>query len=93
MPTIASLGLYLVTDAIKRRQLGDRVKRQFSPEILQIYCADSLFILESETKSCVYGESDFDSTGAIGQPCRTMILYQLGRAYNLHISRKTIMYK
>ena len=65
MPTIASLGVYVVTDAIKRRQLGDRVKRQFSPEILQIYCADSLFILESETKSCVYGESDFGSTGSM----------------------------
>ena len=43
----------MVTITIKRRQLGDRVIRQYSPEILLNYCADSLFILEGNTKLCV----------------------------------------
>ena len=46
---IASLGLAMVTESVKRRQSGDRVIRHFSPEMLQNRSADKIFNLEGNT--------------------------------------------
>lgn len=62
-PPIANLEHGMVTGRVKRRKLGDRVKRQFSPEITVVWCADVVYYAESNT--CVYrnGEISHGTTG------------------------------
>ncbi len=62
-PPIANLGHGMVTCWVKRRELGDRVIRQFSPEISQVWCADAVSGAEGNT--CVYrnGEISHGTTG------------------------------
>ena len=62
-PPIANLGHGMVTCRVKRRKLGDRVIRQFSPEIRQVWCADA--VNRAEGNTCVYrnGEIAYGTTG------------------------------
>ncbi len=85
--TIASLGLTMVTSAVKRRQSGDRVTRHFSPEIFRPECQHGIW----------HGRQHGDGRewpghirlcGVLGQPCRTMPSRQQGRACILHIIPK-----
>lgn len=48
-PPIANLGHGMVTCRVKRRKLGDRVIRQFSPEITVVWCADVVYCAEGNT--------------------------------------------
>ena len=60
---IASLGLTMVTSAVKRRQSGDRVIRHFSPEISN-QSADMVFGMEGNTEMTVNGKVTSCSVGS-----------------------------
>lgn len=62
-PPIANLGHRMETCWVKRRKLGDRVIRQFSPEITGVWCADVVYFAEGNM--CVYrnGEISHGTTG------------------------------
>ena len=60
---IASLGLTMVTSAVKRRQSGDRVIRHFSPEISN-QSADMVFGMEGNTEMTVNGKVTSGSVGS-----------------------------
>ena len=62
-PPIANLGYGMVTCWVKRRKSGDRVIRQFSPEITVVWCADAVYNAEGNT--CVY-RNDEISHGITG---------------------------
>ena len=50
-PPIANLGHGMATCRVKRRKLGDRVKRYFSPEIRRVWSADA--VNSAEGNMCV----------------------------------------
>ena len=60
---IASLGLAMVTESVKRRQSGDRVIRHFSPEISN-QSADMVFGMEGNTEMTVNGKVTSGSAGS-----------------------------
>lgn len=62
-PPIANLGHGTVTCWVKRRKLGDRVIRQFSPEITEVWCADVVYFAEGNTWVYRKGEISHDTTG------------------------------
>ena len=52
-PPIANLGHGMVTCRVKRRKLGDRVIRQFSPEITGKYGVPTLFTLRKAIRGFI----------------------------------------
>ena len=62
-PPVANLGHGKVTSRVKRRKLGDRVIRQFSPEIRRIWCADVVNRTEGNMRVYRYGKISRNTTG------------------------------
>lgn len=62
-PPIANLVHGTVTCRVKRRKLGDRVIRQFSPEITETWCGDVVYYAEARTDIPVSGEDMCGTTG------------------------------
>ena len=73
----------MVTYRAKQGKLGDRVIRRNSPEIRQS-ATPTLLTKRKATCVCRYGETATQRRGVEGQPCHTMMLYQLGRARVFH---------
>ena len=53
----------MVTDRVKRRKLGDRVIRHFSPEITGNWCADVVYLAEGNMRVYRNGEISRNTTG------------------------------
>ena len=64
-PPIANLVHGMVTYWVKRRKLGGRVIRQFSPEITEVWCDDVVYLAEVNTCISVNGEDMHGTTGPI----------------------------
>ncbi len=62
-PPIANLVHGTVTCRVKRRKLGGRVIRQFSPEITVVWCDDVVYFAEVKTGMSVSGEDMHGTTG------------------------------
>lgn len=62
-PPIANLVHDAATHRVKRRKLGGRVIRQFSPEITDIWSGDVVYLTEANT--CIPGMGE-DMRGSAG---------------------------
>ena len=69
----------MATLRAKQGALGDRVKRHYSPEIFQP-ATPTLSKRRKAKCVCRFGETATQRRGVGGQPCHTMVPYQLGRA-------------
>ncbi len=62
-PPITNLVHRTVTCWVKRRKLGGRVIRQFSPEITVVWCDDVVYFAEVKTGMSVSGKDMFGTMG------------------------------
>ena len=62
-PPIANLVHGTVTYWVKRRKLGGRVIRQFSPEITEVWSGDVVYLTEANTCIPDMGEDMHGSAG------------------------------
>lgn len=79
-PPLASLGHYLVTVSVKRRQLECRVAMLISPEILQGLEGRRSLSMRKTTSQYAICEYAVASTGSQSQSCITMTVQSTGES-------------
>lgn len=79
-PPLASLECYLVTDKAKRRQLGNRVVKLLSSEILQRFKGRRTLSMRKATSQQTLCESVVALAESEGQSCFTMTIQSTGES-------------
>ena len=79
-PPLASLGRWLVTAGVKRRQSGCRVAMLVSPEILQCFKGRRSLSMRKATSRYALCEYIVASAGSQSQSCITMTVQSTGES-------------